>query len=202
MLIEVEEISGAEHTRELQRPVDLPRRKNDTTRLPFVLVKIMSKLDADRSLVYEASPLVVLPERKTSARCALSKWCTRSQPYTSPVLFDDDVLILEDNDGTRSWNRRKKASPKAKSPKTTKYLFENDSENELDLKPDLSSLRSSISNVGTQVGDVGKGKSRSDASTCIDKSPAQEALDAYFSEHPFLDLAGSCGGVVSFMEND
>ncbi|KAL6729243.1 hypothetical protein Aduo_000317 [Ancylostoma duodenale] len=158
----------------------------------------MSELDADSSFVYKASPLVVLPERKTSARCALSKWCNRTPPYKSPTLFDDDVLILEDIDGTRSWNRRKKASSVVKSPKTTNYLFEDDSENELDLKPDPALLRTSISNVGTQVGSVCKGKSRTDASTSIDKSPAQETLDAYFSEHPFLDLAGSCGGVAFF----
>ncbi|RCN34121.1 hypothetical protein ANCCAN_20036 [Ancylostoma caninum] len=157
----------------------------------------MPELDADCSFVYEASPLVVLPERKTSARCALSRWCNRTPSHKTPVLFDDDVLILEDNEGTRSWNRRRKASPVVKSPKTNNYLFANESENELDLKPDLSVLHNSTSNVASEVRDVFKGKSRRDASTYIDKSPAYETLDAYFSEHPFLDLAGSCGGIVS-----
>ncbi|KHJ88178.1 hypothetical protein OESDEN_12032 [Oesophagostomum dentatum] len=96
-------------------------------------------MDHNRSFVYDAQPLVVLPERQISARC--SKWRQTKAKHSSPMLFDDDVIVVE-NDDTRLWSQK--------------------------------SFRS---------------------------SEGEEALDAYFSDHPFLDFAGRCGsiGIVAIL---
>ncbi|KHJ95450.1 hypothetical protein OESDEN_04607 [Oesophagostomum dentatum] len=83
------------------------------------------------------------------------------------------------------------------------YLFNNESEDEMEQKPQLQpfKIRSSFSHVATQVNSCTKRKCMKDAATSIDKPPGEETLDAYFSDHPFLDFAGRCGsiGIVAIL---
>ncbi|KAK6726861.1 hypothetical protein RB195_004891 [Necator americanus] len=152
-------------------------------------------MDANCSYIYEPSPLLVLPERKTSARCPASKWHHQTKTTKTPLLFDEDIVVLENEPGTWSWNRVRTSSPMNKHSKKINYLFEDGIKEESDQKPNI---RTPVSSVAIQVGTRRKPTYTKDVSTSVDKLPAQEAMDAYFSEHPFLDLLGSCGGIMVF----
>ncbi|CAJ0592462.1 unnamed protein product [Cylicocyclus nassatus] len=141
-------------------------------------------MDHNCSFVYEASPLVVWPDKKTSARCFRSRWCSTSSP--SPLLFDDGGLNNEEKNIV--WDQRISPS-KTMRAKKKNHLFENGSEDELNQAVKVSSCT-----ITTQTSLCKKNSK--DASTSMDKSPAEEVLDAYLSEHPFLDLIGSCGGIM------